>query len=419
LGRQFYSLCDDLNPRRVIIYKMTSETQTTFPIQGSDAVKVYADFQDMSLIPDQLLRGIYAHGFEKPSEIQKRGIMPIAEGRDVIAQAQSGTGKTGTFTIGSMCRIDPKLDQVQVLVIVPTHELAKQHYDTAVGVGAYMKVKVHAARGKHPVREDIKAIQDGCQFLVGTPGRIYDLCHRGVLKRDHIQVLILDEADQMLEDRFQEQVLAILSLGFPKTTRVCLFSATWPPEIVKFTDGILQDPVRILIEKTSEVPLAGIKQYFVPLDQEEWKFETLCDVYSQLTINQCMIFCNKQSRADWLAMKMKSANFTLECLHGGMAAEERDKKMDDFRKGSCRVLITTDIMARGIDVQQVETVINFDVPLDKANYIHRIGRAARYGRKGTTINFVGPNEARQQEEIESYWHTKWEPLPRDLSTVGV
>jgi len=382
-------------------------------------VKVYNDFQDMTLIPDNLLRGIYAYGFETPSEIQKRGIMPIAEGRDVIAQAQSGTGKTGTFTIGSLCRVDPSLNQVQVLIIVPTHELAKQIHDVASGLGSYCKIKVHAARGKHPIREDIKAIQDGCQFLVGTPGRIYDLCHRGILKRDHIKVLIMDEADHMLEDKFQEQMMHILSMGFPKTTHVCLFSATWPPEIVKFTNGILQNPVRILIEKTSEVPLAGIKQYYVSLEQEEWKFETLCDVYSQLTINQCMIFCNKQSRADWLALKMKEANFTLECLHGGMNADERDKKMEDFRKGSCRVLITTDLVARGIDVQQVETVINFDVPMDKANYIHRIGRAARYGRKGVTINLVGPSEERQKTDIETYWHTKWDSLPNDLSTVGV
>jgi superfamily II DNA/RNA helicase len=393
----------------------SEDSSTSFPLKGSEA-KVYDRFEDMTLIPDNLLRGVFAFGFEKPSEIQKRGIMPIAEGRDLLAQAQSGTGKTGTFTIGSLCRVDPTLQEVQVLILVPTHELADQIQRVAEGLGSYLKIKSHAAMGGHPVRDDITAIRNGCQFLVGTPGRIYDLCHRGVLRRDHIRVLILDEADQMLEDRFQDQIMELLKLGFPDTTRVCLFSATWPPEIVKFTDGILQDPVRILIEQ-KQVPLDGIKQYFVSLDQDEWKFEVLCDIYAQLHINQAMIFCNKQSRADWLAMKMRDSNFTLECLHGGMSSEERKQKMKDFRNGASRVLITTDLTARGIDVQQVETVINFELPLDKANYIHRIGRAARFGRKGLTINICGPSEMKQKEEIEQYWHTNWEPLPQDLSKI--
>jgi len=250
--------------------------ESTTPMQISEA-KIYETFDNMNLIPDGLLRGVYAYGFEKPSEIQKRGIMPIAEGRDVLAQAQSGTGKTGTFTIGSLCLVDPKLSEVQVLVLVPTHELAQQIQNVALGISQYLKIKCHTAIGGHPVRDDMAAIRGGCQFLVGTPGRIYDLCHRGILKRDHIKVLILDEADQMLEDRFQDQVMELLKLGFPTTTRVCLFSATWPPEIVKFTDGILNDPVRILIE-AKHVPLDGIKQYYVALDQEEWKFEVLCDI---------------------------------------------------------------------------------------------------------------------------------------------
>jgi translation initiation factor 4A len=393
-----------------------SETINTL---SPDNVVVYENFDDMHLIPEMLLRGIYAYGFEKPSEIQKRAIMPIAAGRDVLAQAQSGTGKTGTFTIGSLSRVDPNIHEVQVLIIVPTHELADQIHIVATGIGSYLKISSHAARGKHPIREDIAAIRNGCQFLVGTPGRIYDLCHRGILKTNHIKVVILDEADHMLEDRFQEQVQLILKLGFPDTTRLCLFSATWPTEIIKFTDGILQDPVRILIKNTKEVPLQGIKQYYVQLDQEDWKFDTLCDIYSQLHINQAMIFCNKQSKADWLAMKMKDANFTLECLHGGMSAEERDKKMKDFRSGLSRVLITTDLTARGIDVQQVETVINFDLPMDKANYIHRIGRAARFGRKGLTINLCGPAEMKLKSEIETHWHTIWETLPQDLSKIDV
>jgi len=377
--------------------------------------QIYDSFDDME-IPDKILRGVYGFGFEKPSEIQRRGIVPIIQGRDVLAQAQSGTGKTGTFVIGSLCRIDAALQQLQVLVLVPTHELASQICNVAKNIGQFIGIKTHSAIGGSPVREDIDALRNGCQFLVGTPGRIYDLCNRGVLKRDTIRVLIMDEADQMLEDRFQDQVMEILKMGFPTQTHVCLFSATMPPDIVKFTDGILQDPVRILIG-TAEVPLQGIKQYYVSLDQDEWKFDVLCDIYSQLHINQAIIYCNKQQRADWLAMKMKDAKFTLECFHGGMTAEERKNRMEDFRRGSCRVLISTDVTARGIDVQQVNTVINFELPVDKSNYIHRIGRTGRYGRKGMTINLVGPNEVRQKKEIESHWSTNWELLPQDLSKI--
>ena len=244
--------------------------------QPNDSVEIFNSFDAMAL-PEQLLRGIYSFGFEKPSKIQERGIMPIAQGRDVLAQAQSGTGKTGTFTIGSLSRIDPSLEEVQVLVLVPTHELAEQIYKVAKGIGEYLKIKAHYAIGGNPVRVDMQAIKSGCQFLVGTPGRIYDLANRGALKRDNIRVLVMDEADQMLEDRFQEQVVEILKLGFPQQTRIALFSATMPPDIIKFTNGILTDPVHILIP-AEDVTLEGIKQYYVSLDQPEWKFDVLCDV---------------------------------------------------------------------------------------------------------------------------------------------
>lgn len=376
---------------------------------------MYNKFEEMGL-PEQLLRGVYSNGFQVPSAIQKRGIVPIKEGRDVLAQAQSGTGKTGTFTIGSLCRVDPKLNEIQVLVLVPTHELAKQIYDVAKTIGNYMGLKVHSAVGKVPVKNDIQAIKSGCQFLVGTPGRIYDLCHRGVLTREHVRVLIMDEADQMLEDRFQKQVVEILKMGFPEQTRTALFSATMPPDIVKFTDGILNDPVRILVA-TEEVTLDGIKQYFVELPQEEWKFDVLCDIYAQLTINQAIIYVRTRQRAEWLAMKMKEAKFTLECIHGEMKEEERSKKMEDFRSGNVRVLIATDLLARGIDVQQVSLVINFELPTNKENYIHRIGRSGRFGRKGTAINIIAGDEVRQLKELESYYSTHVEPLPQNLSAI--
>lgn len=383
--------------------------------QPNDSVEIFNSFDAMAL-PEQLLRGIYSFGFEKPSKIQERGIMPIAQGRDVLAQAQSGTGKTGTFTIGSLSRIDPSLEEVQVLVLVPTHELAEQIYKVAKGIGEYLKIKAHYAIGGNPVRVDMQAIKSGCQFLVGTPGRIYDLANRGALKRDNIRVLVMDEADQMLEDRFQEQVVEILKLGFPQQTRIALFSATMPPDIIKFTNGILTDPVHILIP-AEDVTLEGIKQYYVSLDQPEWKFDVLCDVYAQLPINQAIIYCNKRQSAEWLADKMKEAKFTLECIHGDMTAIERKKRMDDFRTGSVRVLISTDLLARGIDVQQVSLVINYELPIQQENYIHRIGRSGRFGRKGVAINIIAGDEVRQMKEIEEYYSTTVEVLPNNLSAI--
>lgn len=396
---------------------MDSENNTILGAEVSQ-VEVFKSFEDMN-IPDPLLRGLYAYGFEKPSAIQMRGIVPIAQGRDVLAQAQSGTGKTGTFTIGSMCRIDPTLPQVQVLVLVPTHELAKQNYNVATKIGTYLGIKAHYAIGgkqARPVRDDIDALRNGCQFLIGTPGRIYDLCHRGALRRDHIKVVIMDEADQMLEDRFQEQVMEILKLGFPQQTRIVLFSATFPADIVKFTDGLLTDPVRILIQP-NEVPLDGIAQYYVPLDNEDWKFDVLCDIYSQLQINQAIIYCNKRSRAEWLCMKMREAKFPLDVIYGEMPPEEREQKMEDFVQGRTRVLIGTDLISRGIDVQTVSLVINFELPTNHASYIHRIGRAGRYGRKGTTINLLGPNEMRVKDSIEKYYNLTMENLPNNLGAL--
>lgn len=381
----------------------------------SDEVDIYTSFDDMEL-PDTLLRGIYSYGFEKPSAIQQKAIVPIRKGRDILAQAQSGTGKTGTFTIGSLCRVDPSLKRVQVLILVPVRELAQQIETVVKAISSHMGINVYCATGGTPLRDDIRAIERGCQFLIGTPGRVYDLMNRNVLHRDQIRVLIMDEADQMLEDRFKEQVMCILEQGFPKETQVALFSATMPIEVVEVANNLLRGPVRILV-KPDDVPLDGIKQYYVALDREEWKYDTLCDLYQQLNINQALIYCNKRQRAEWLAEKMSAQGFPLGFIHGEMEVEERKRRMRDFRNGAVRVLISTDLLARGIDVQQVSLVINYELPTQKENYIHRIGRAGRFGRKGVTINLISADEARAMEEIEKHFNIKLEILPNDLAKI--
>jgi len=378
-------------------------------------VKLYDTFDEMDL-PENLLRGVYSHGFERPSEIQKRGIIPIKYRRDLLAQAQSGTGKTGTFTIGALSVLDPELKRVQVLVLAPVRELAQQIEAVAKSISNFMKISVYSATGGTPLREDIRAIEKGCQYLIGTPGRIFDLMNRGVLSSEHIRVLIMDEADQMLEDRFKEQVMCILQKGFPKETRIALFSATMSEDVIEVANNLLQNPERILVE-AKEVPLDGIKQYYVDLENSEWKFEVLADLYQQLHISQALIYCNKRQRAEWLAEKMGQQGFPLSVIHGEMDVEERKRRMKDFRSGAVRVMISTDLLARGIDVQQVSLVINYELPIQKENYIHRIGRAGRFGRKGVTINLISPDEKRVLSDIEEHWKITLERLPTDLGGI--
>ena len=377
----------------------------------------YESFDEMAL-PEPLLRGIYAHGFEKPSPIQQKAIVPIKNGNDVLAQAQSGTGKTGAFSIGAMCHVDPAIKKPQILVLVPTRELAQQIEYVATHIGSKLPLSVYSATGGTPISADLRALERGAQYIVGTPGRVYDLMHRGAIQRQHIKYLIMDEADQMLEDRFREQVMCILGLGFPKETRVALFSATMPTEVVEFAEKLLTNPVKILIPP-EEVTLEGIKQYYVELPREDWKYEVLCDLYQQLNINQAIIYCNKRQKVEWLAEKMSGQGFPLSFIHGEMEVEERRRRMTEFRKGSIRVLISTDLLARGIDVQQVSLVINYELPVQRENYIHRIGRSGRFGRKGVSINLLLPEETKLMKDIESFYSTQVVQLPEDLAGIAL
>ena len=372
-------------------------------------------FDEMEL-PAALLRGIYAYGFEKPSKIQQKGIVPIAKGYDLLAQAQSGTGKTGTFTIGSLVRIDPNIKAVQVLCLVPTRELAQQIEIVASALGSFLGVKTYAAMGKTPVRDDIRCLDRGIHFLIGTPGRIYDLMSRRAFSTEHIKVIVVDEADQMLEDRFREQLQCILGLGFPSTARCALFSATMNPDVVEFANKLLDKPVRILVPP-EQVNLKGIYQYALALDREDWKFEVLLDLYKNLNISQALIYCNKRQKAEWLSEKMTQAGFPITCIHGDMEVRDRMERMTAFRKGETRVLISTDLLARGIDVQQVSLVINYELPTQMDNYIHRIGRSGRYGRKGTAINLLCGDEVRMMEDLKNHYAITVDTLPEDLSQL--
>eukprot|EP00695_Tsukubamonas_globosa_P003182 TRINITY_DN507_c0_g1_i1.p2 TRINITY_DN507_c0_g1~~TRINITY_DN507_c0_g1_i1.p2 ORF type:complete len:396 (+),score=221.26 TRINITY_DN507_c0_g1_i1:100-1287(+) len=376
--------------------------------------QVIESFDDMKLKED-LLRGIYAYGFEKPSAIQQRGIMPAVLGKDLIAQAQSGTGKTATFSIGALQRIDEKIPETQAMILAPTRELATQIQKVVLALGDFLNIKCHACIGGTQVKDDIAAFRAGVQLVVGTPGRVFDMIQRRVINPETIKLFILDEADEMLGRGFKDQIYEIFRF-LPPTTQVGLFSATMPAEVLEMTQKFMRDPARILVKK-EELTLEGIHQFFINVEREDWKLATLCDLYETLTITQAVIFCNSKRKVDFLHDKMREKDFVVSAMHGDMTQGERDIIMKEFRSGSSRVLITTDLLARGIDVQQVSLVINFDLPKNRENYIHRIGRGGRFGRKGVAINFVSTEDFEELKELERFYNTKIEEMPTNVADL--
>lgn len=369
-------------------------------------------FEKMGL-KEELLKGIYSHGFRAPSAIQQRAIPPILRGRDVISQSQSGTGKTAVFCIASLQILDQTKNATQILILSPTRELAEQTQKVVISLGDYMSVTCRACVGGKSVGEDIRSLESGVQIVSGTPGRVYDMIKRNALKLDKLKLMVIDEADEMLNLGFKEQIQDIYRYS-PATTQVVLISATMPPEVLQMTTKFMNDPVRILVKK-EEVTIEAIKQYYVDIEEEEWKFDTLCDLYDSLTITQAVIFCNTRAKVDWLAKKMKESHFTVSSIHGEMPQKERDQIMQEFRSGASRVLIATDLWGRGIDVQQVSLVINYDIPNNNELYVHRIGRSGRFGRKGVAINFATKDDAFLLRKIERAYSIRIEELPKDFS----
>jgi len=391
--------------------------KTTLPIDQefeTNYDEIVDNFDNMNLAED-LLRGIYAYGFEKPSAIQQRAILPLCKGLDIIAQAQSGTGKTATFTIGILHSLDFSLLECQALVLAPTRELAQQIQKVVLALGDYLNVRCHASIGGTRVRDDITKLQSGLHIVVGTPGRVYDMLKRRVLLPEHIKMFILDEADEMLSRGFKDQIYDIFQVLHSRL-QVGLFSATMPPEALEITQRFMDNPVRILV-KRDELTLEGIKQFYIAVEREEWKLDTLCDLYDTLNITQAVIFCNTRRKVDWLTDKMRGREFTVSSTHGDIGQKERDVILNEFRTGSSRVLITTDLLARGIDVQQVSLVINYDLPRNLENYIHRIGRSGRFGRKGVAINFVTAEDTRTLRELETFYNTTIDEMPAHVADL--
>jgi len=372
-----------------------------------------SSFDELELKED-VLRGIYSYGFERPSEIQQLAIKPVLMGRDIIAQARSGTGKTGTFGIGVLERIDTTINVPQALILAPTRELVEQITTVISSIGSFTFVKVEGFVGGKSTKDDIVKLKNGVHVVVGTPGRIYDLINRNFLNVEHMKMFVMDEADEMLSKGFIEQVQKIF-VKLDENVQVALFSATLTNEVKEIIEMLMKDPVKIYIP-LNEQTLDGIPQFYVKLEDNQ-KIDVIKDLYSTLTIGTTIIFCNSIRTVDLVANKLIASDFAVSTIHGDMSQFEREDKLKQLRVGSTRLLITTDILARGIDVQQLSMVVNYDLPHESETYIHRIGRCGRFGRKGVAINLVNSKDFAKVEFIESHYQTRINELPADLNQL--
>ena len=379
-------------------------------------VEVIDDFDEMDL-NENLLQGIYAYGFETPSPIQQKAIGPGASGKDLKIHAQSGTGKTGAFCISALNRIEDT-SKTEILIISPTRDLAKQTGKVATNLSNFMDIRVHVSIGGTQAKEDADILKTNPNVVTGTPGRIWDQIKRENLNTRFMKVLIIDEVDEMLSKGFLEDMKSIVQ-SLPKQMQIIVASATYKPETHGICDEILQNPVKIDI-KQEEITLEGIKQFYIDVGRTDFKSEVIFDLYEQLSITQSVIFVNTRRSADQLGYLLKDKDFSVSTIHGELTQVERDQILKDFISGKTRILIASDILARGIDVQQVSIVINYDLPTNKENYIHRIGRSGRFGRKGVSINLIASenkykNEMEEMKEIEKFYSTQIDEMPRNFT----
>ena len=403
-------------PVSVDITQNSVVVNTPVEVDTSAPPKEFDKWEDLEgILNEDIMRGVYSYGFDSPSVIQRKALLTMFDRRDIIAQAQSGTGKTGVFTIGVLQNINPELNKTQGLIMAPTRELAKQIYEVISSIGSVNKnIKYHLLIGGTSTDDDAFELKNNTpHIIVGCPGRIYDMMRRNNIIAKDISILVLDEADEMLSIGFKEQVYNIFQY-LNNNVQVGLFSATLPVELQTLTDKFMRNPVRILV-KSELLTLEGIKQYYVALNDDSQKYATLKDIFNIISMSQCIIYCNSIKRVMDLTEAMQNDGFPVCCIHSNMEKSKRDEAYSEFKAGKYRVLISSDITSRGIDVQQVRTVLNFDLPKCVFKYLHRIGRSGRWGRKGTAINFVTRWDMKTMKEIERHYHTIVDELPSNIA----
>jgi translation initiation factor 4A len=398
---------------------MSTENDNTVNSSSSEEIifdsseTQFHSWDELDLNPS-ILRGIFAYGFEKPSPIQQRAIKPIMEGRDVIAQAQSGTGKTATFTIGALQRINIADSATQVLILSPTRELSTQTAKVVSNLGSFMSgLKIQTLFGGSIIEETSSFSSKNIPHIIcGCSGRVHDMMRRGNISSKSIKLVILDEADEMLSSGFKEQVYNIFQY-LSNDVQVCLFSATLPDDINCIIDKIMRNPVRICV-KREQLTLEGISQYYIAVNDDREKYVTLKNIFSYITLSHTIIYCNSIKRVQDLYEAMCEDGFPVCRIHSNMEKSQRDRAFNDFRNGTSRVLISSNVTARGIDIQQVSVVINFDLPKCVHTYLHRIGRSGRWGRKGVGINFITRRDIGQMKKIEEHYSTQINEMPGEL-----
>jgi translation initiation factor 4A len=364
--------------------------------------KIIKTWDDLN-ISDNLLRGIYSYGFESPSEIQKNAIMPIIEGRDLIAQAQSGTGKTGAFTIGTLQSLVIEKG-TQALILAPTHELVKQIADVCTSLGSKIEnLRVKTAIGGYSLREDINYYRHTKpHIVVGSTGRVLDLISRGCIETHQIKLVVMDEADEMLSSGFKQDVYKIFQC-LNENIQIAMFSATLPEDVLNITEKFMRNPAKIIVQP-EKLNVEGIEQFFIAVNNDEEKYGMIKKLFSTMVISQCIIYVNSVKRVVDLNNSLCCEGYTVSSIHGSMTKQERDDSFLDFKSGKSRLLISSNITARGIDIQQVGVVVNLDISQDVSTYLHRIGRSGRHGRKGVAINLVTRKDVGLLKQIEKFYN---------------
>jgi ATP-dependent RNA helicase DDX6/DHH1 len=368
------------------------------------------DFEDYYL-KRELLMGIFEKGFEKPSPIQEEAIPIALAGRDILARAKNGTGKTASFLIPALEKCDPTLNHIQSLILVPTRELALQTAQVCKELAKHMEgTQVMTSTGGTSLKDDIMRLFNPVHILVGTPGRVLDLTEKGVADLSKCKMLVLDEADKLLSPEFQIIVEKLLTF-FPQQRQILLFSATFPVTVKDFKDKYLPKPYEVNL--MDELTLKGVTQYYAFVEEKQ-KVHCMNTLFSRLQINQAIIFCNSVNRVELLAKKITELGYSCFYIHAKMRQEHRNRVFHDFRQGACRCLVSSDLFTRGIDIQAVNVVINFDYPKSSETYLHRIGRSGRFGHLGLAINLITYQDRFDLYKIEQELGTEIKPIPQEI-----
>jgi len=365
------------------------------------------EFEDYCL-KRELLMGIFEKGWEAPSPIQEASIPIALTGRDILARAKNGTGKTGAYIIPILERIDVTKDKIQALIIVPTRELALQTSQICIEISKHMGCKVMATTGGTNLKEDIMRLQQQVHVVIATPGRILDLMKKGLAIMDQCGMLVMDEADKLLSQDFKNMLDNVISF-LPQDRQILLYSATFPCTVDQFIKKHMHNPYEINLME--ELTLKGITQYYAYV-QEKQKVHCLNTLFSKLQINQSIIFCNSTQRVELLAKKITELGYSCFYIHAKMRQDHRNRIFHDFRNGACRNLVCSDLFTRGIDIQAVNVVINFDFPKMSETYLHRIGRSGRFGHLGIAINLITYDDRFALHKIESELGTEIKPIPK-------